>query len=161
MLRKVVGGLLLLVASAVAAGTIEGVVVGVVDGDTVTVLDGEMVSRRVRLSGIDAPEKDQDFGARSKQSLSRIVYGKRVVVEFAKQDQYGRLLGKVLVGGIDANLEQVRVGMAWHYKRYEKEQAKIDRDAYSAAESAARNQQLGLWSQGEPTPPWEFRVSSK
>lgn len=95
-----------------AASVIEGRVVGVSDGDTVTVLDAGRRQHKFRLLGIDAPEKDQDFGERSKQSLSDLVFGKDVMVEYEKKDRYGRTLGKVVVGGRSANLEQVRAGLA-------------------------------------------------
>jgi endonuclease YncB( thermonuclease family) len=137
--------------------TLSGTVVGVADGDTVTVLDDERVQHRVRLLGIDAPEKAQDFGNRSKQSLSGLVFGRKVVVVYAKEDQYGRVLGKVIVDGVDANLEQVRGGLAWHYKQFEREQSPKDRELYAAAEHEARSKPIGLWGLKNPTPPWEYR----
>lgn len=153
--------LLLLVATilsmAAAGASLTGVVVGVADGDTVTVLDQAKVQHRIRLLGIDAPEKAQEFGSKSKQSLSALVYGKTVVVEYAKEDQYGRILGKVSVGGADANLAQIKAGMAWHYKRYEREQEPHDRMTYAAAEVEARSRMQGLWVSQHPTPPWAFR----
>ena len=112
------------------AATIEGKVVGVVDGDTITVLDSTNTQHKIRLSGIDAPEKSQPFGNRSKQSLSDLVFYKAVTVDTEKRDKYKRNVCKVLVDGVDANLEQVRRGMAWHYKAYEREQSAIDRKAY-------------------------------
>jgi hypothetical protein len=99
----------------------------VADGDTITVLDENRHQHKIRLAGIDAPEKAQDFGQRSKQSLSDQAYRQHVMVETGKTDRYGRLVGKVLVNGQDVNLEQVRRGMAWHYKAYQREQAPADR----------------------------------
>jgi endonuclease YncB( thermonuclease family) len=84
-------------------------------------------------------------------------YRKQVTVETSKTDRYGRQVGKVLESGQDVNLEQVRRGMAWHYKAYEREQTPGDRRAYSAAEDAARAAKNGLWSLRDPIPPWEFR----
>jgi endonuclease YncB( thermonuclease family) len=75
----------------------------------------------IRLSGIDAPEKAQPFGQRSKESLSSLVFDKAVTVEWSKRDKYGRIVGKVLIDGTDANLEQIKAGMAWFYRRYAKE----------------------------------------
>ncbi len=148
---------LLLAALTWGAATIEGRVVGVADGDTVTMLDTEKVQHKIRLSGIDAPEKKQPFGQRSKESPSDLVFNKPVTVDTDKQDRYGRKVGKVLVDGQDANLEQVKRGMAWHYKTYEREQSANDRKVYADAESDARAARLGLWNDSEPVPPWEFR----
>lgn len=92
------------------ADTIAGKVVGVTDGDTVTVLDATKTQHKIRLSGIDAPEKAQPFGQRSKENLSNFLFGKQVVVDAGKTDRYGRSVGKVFVGGVDANLEQVSAG---------------------------------------------------
>lgn len=139
------------------ASVIEGRVVGVSDGDTVTVLDAGRRQHKIRLLGVDAPEKDQDFGERSKQSLSDMVFGKDVRVEYEKKDRYGRTLGKVLVGGRSANLEQVRAGLAWFYRHYAEDVPEVDRAALDRAEREARQSKRGLWSQPNPTPPWDFR----
>ena len=155
---KRIAALLWVILSAVSsAGTIEGRVVGVADGDTVTVLDASKVQHKIRLAGIDAPEKAQPFGNRSKQSLSDLVFGKSVMVETGKTDRYGREVGKINVNGMDANLEQVKRGMAWHYKAYEREQSASDRTAYGAAETEARAAKLGLWQDKEQMPPWQWR----
>lgn len=92
------------------AATIDGRVVGVADGDTVTVLDADKVRHKIRLSGIDAPEKKQPFGQRSKQSLSDLVFGMAVTVESDKRDRYGREVGKVMVDGVA--LQGLRAGTA-------------------------------------------------
>ena len=110
---------LLCLALHTFAATIEGRVVGVADGDTITVLDTGKVQHKIRLAGIDAPEKAQPYGQTSKRSLSDLVYGKTVTVDTDKTDRYGREVGKVLVDGVDTNLEQVRRGLAWHYKAYQ------------------------------------------
>lgn len=125
------------------ADTITGRVVGVADGDTITVLDASRQERNVRLDGIDAPEKAQPFGQRSKQSLSDLVYGKAVEVDTHKRDRYGRQVGKVLLQGKDVNLEQVSRGLAWHYKAYAHEQTAQDQERYAAAEDAAREARRG------------------
>lgn len=96
---------------------------GVPDGDTITVLDADKVQHKIRLAGIDAQEKKQPFGQRSKESLSDLVFSKAVTVDTNKRDRYGREVGKVLVNGLDANLVQVQRGFAWHYKAYEREQS--------------------------------------
>jgi len=108
--------LLLALACTANAETITGRVVGVADGDTITVLDGDKVQHKIRLSGIDAPEKKQAFGNRSKESLSALAFDKTVDVETSKRDRYGRQIGKVLVNGQDVNLVQVERGMAWFYR---------------------------------------------
>lgn len=151
---------LLVVALNCTAATIEGRVVGVMDGDTISIINQNHEQFRIRLSGIDAPEKKQEFGQRSKESLSSLVFGKPVTVETSKQDLYGRSVGKVLVNGQDANLEQIRRGMAWHYKAYRRSQPLIDRAGYADAENSARAARRGLWVESEPVPPWEYRHSA-
>ncbi len=151
----------LLCGLACNAETIEGLVVGVADGDTVTVLDAERVHHKVRMSGIDAPEKRQAFGQRAKESLKDIVFGKAVMIETDKRDRYGREVGKILVGGVDANLEQVTRGFAWHYKAYEREQSDNDRKLYASSEAVAKSEKRGLWRDVDPTPPWDFRKEKR
>lgn len=146
-----------LAAIRAQADSFDGRVVAVTDGDTITVLAAGNIQERIRLAGIDAPERGQSFGQASKQLLSDQVYGRQVAIEWAKRDRYGRVVGKVLVDGRDANLEQVRAGMAWHFKKYENEQALDDRLAYGRAESAARDARIGLWSDPAPVAPWEWR----
>ncbi len=106
-LRQVITAMLLALACTANAETITGLVVGVADGDTITVLDADKVQHKIRLSGIDAPEKKQPFGNRSKESLSDLAFDKTVNVETSKRDRYGRQIGKVLVNGRDVNLVQV------------------------------------------------------
>lgn len=143
------------------AATLTGEVVGLADGDTITVLDETKTQHKVRLAGIDAPEKNQPFGARSRQNLADLVFRRTVVVEWRKTDRYGRIVGKVLVAETDAGLEQVRAGMAWHYKAYAREQSTDDRSSYAAAEVESRESHRGIWQQPVPTPPWEFRRDSR
>ncbi len=153
--------MVLLAASClgVQADVLVGRVVGVSDGDTVTVLDGDRVQHKVRLAGIDAPESHQAYGGRSKQHLSSLVFSQDVQVEWHKLDRYGRLVGKILVGGVDANLRQVEAGLAWHYQQYHREQSPADREAYASAERRARDARFGLWADAAPVPPWDFRRS--
>lgn len=139
------------------AATLHGKVVGVSDGDTITVLGEKKSAYRVRLAGIDAPEKSQPFGDRSKHRLSDLVFGKAVDVDWHKTDKYGRLVGKVIVDGRDANLSQVQNGLAWHYKAYESEQSVSERNAYSQAEADVRSRRVGLWQDSNPMAPWDFR----
>ena len=137
--------------------TLAGRVVSVADGDTITVLDSTDTQHRIRLEGIDAPESHQAFGSRSKQNLSAMVFGKYVMVVYQKTDQYGRLVGKILLDGRDINLEQVKGGMAWHYKEYQREQTPEDRELYARAEDEARSARRGLWVDENPTEPSQFR----
>jgi len=143
--------------SSAFAETISGEVVGLADGDTVTVLDLSKVQHRVRLAGIDAPEKKQAFGERSRQSLFDLVFRKQVTVEYSKTDRYGRIVGKVLADGRDVSLSQVQRGLAWHYKAYERDQSPVDRVAYAQAERGAREAHVGLWHDRQPTAPWDYR----
>jgi endonuclease YncB( thermonuclease family) len=153
--------LLLLISSAISAATLQGKVVGVADGDTITVLDATNTKHKIRLQGIDAPEKAQAFGQKSKQSLHELVHSKQVTIEFQKKDQYGRTLGKVLLNGNDICLEQIKLGMAWHYKQYESTQPKEDRAQYRQTEQDAKASKVGLWNDKNPIPPWEFRRKEK
>ena len=139
------------------AETLLGKVIHVQDGDSITVLDETHTQHKIRLSGIDAPERRQAFGNVAKESLAEQVAGQSVAVEWDKVDRYGRKVGKVLLGGLDSNLVQVKRGLAWHYKQYQREQSPTDRQSYAAAEAEAREAKLGLWRDAEPMPPWEFR----
>ena len=140
-----------------SAANIEGKVIKVADGDTVTVLDAGNKQHRVRLTGIDAPERHQAYGGKSTESLVDLVYLKKVTVQSSGTDRYKRVLGKVLLDGLDVNLEQVKRGLAWHYKHYAKDQTSEDQGTYAEAEVLARRRQLGLWVLESPIPPWEYR----
>ena len=136
---------------------LKGKVVGVSDGDTITILDSANVQHKIRLTGIDAPEKAQAFGQASKKNLSDLIFNKQVEVLWVKHDRYQRILGKVVMNGQDICLEQVRHGMAWHYKKYQNEQSPQDRSKYSDAEKKARDAKLGLWIDDGPIEPAQFR----
>lgn len=154
---SLVSAALLWLSFSTHAETLRGRVVAIADGDTLTILDSARVQHKVRLSGIDAPEKRQAFGNVSRQNLSRMVFGQPVTVNYDKRDRYGRIVGKILLSGADVNIEQVKAGLAWHYKKYQKEQPVQDRGSYANAEEAARGSRLGLWRDASPVPPWEFR----
>ena len=139
------------------ADVLIGKVVGITDGDTITVLDASKTQHKIRLMGIDAPEKKQEFGNESKKALSNYIYQNEVTVEYKKQDRYKRKVGKVIFEGKDICLAMIELGMAWHYKDYEKEQSKTDRDLYSQAELKAREAKIGLWQASNPIAPSEFR----
>src|SRR5690348_5830188 len=134
-----------------------GRVVKISDGDTLTVLDESKRQHKVRLVGIDAPERKQEFGTVSRQNLADLVFSKKVVVEWSKQDRYQRVLGKVLLDGQDINLKQIKAGLAWHYKRYDKDQGLADQRLYAEAQKAASLNGIGLWRDPAPVAPWDFR----
>jgi endonuclease YncB( thermonuclease family) len=148
---------LLLLPLTSLATEIPGRVVGVHDGDTVTLLDSTKTQHKIRLQAIDAPELGQAYGQKSKQHLSDLVFGKDVIADCGKKDKYKREICVINVDGKDANLAQVTAGMAWWYRAYAREQTAAQRAAYEAAEDAARSARMGLWQDGAPVAPWEWR----
>ncbi|MEQ1762003.1 MAG: thermonuclease family protein [Pyrinomonadaceae bacterium] len=149
--------LVLILCLSVFAQT--GKVVAVADGDTITVLlDNKQI--KVRLAGIDAPEKGQDMSDAAKRQLSYFVFGETVTLEGSKIDRHGRQVAKVLLRTADINLMLVKFGLAWHYKAYAKEQSESDRDLYSKAEQDARNAKLNIWRLPDPLPPWNYRAGT-
>ena len=134
---------------------IAGRVVRVADGDTITILDAANTQHKIRLYGIDAPESHQAFGQKSKQHLSSLVFGRDVIVKYKSCDKYGRILGTVFADGKDVNLEMLKVGLAWHYKHYDKN------PEYAASEASARAARLGLWQDKNPVNPYDFRKSRR
>lgn len=155
---KIILALILAFTTLTSFGNeLQGKVIKVTDGDTVNVLTSDNETHRIRLSGIDAPEKKQAFGNKSKQALTDDIDGKTVTVEYNKLDKYQRIVGKIMLDGKDVNLRQIQRGLAWHYKKYEKEQDVEDRSIYANAEFVAQRDKLGLWADTNPTPPWDFR----
>lgn len=148
-----------------------GKVVAVADGDTITVLRGQE-QVKVRLSGIDAPERKQPYGERARQSMINLVFGKQVFVEERKLDRYGRTVGLVRVAPndckksdcaktLDSSMAMLTTGLAWHYKRFEAEQPEEERGQYSFAEDEARAKKAGLWRDSNPVAPWDWRAEKK
>lgn len=136
------------------AGAAEGQVVAVMDGDTIGVMvSGQEV--RVRLVGIDAPEKAQPFGMTAKEAMSDAVFGKVVHLRTHSTDRYGRTLADVYQGKTWINLQMIRSGFAWHYSAYSKD------PQLAQAEQAARRERRGLWSGGNPMPPWNWRAAGR
>jgi len=152
---------LLVQSGQILADTIEGRVVGVSDGDTVTVLDGAEARHKIRLAGIDAPESKQAFGQASKKFLSGLVFNRDVILDCGKTDRYKRLVCVVMADGQDANLAQVKAGMAWWYRQYQWEQTSQQRAEYEVAETTARNGRVGLWQDSHPFSPWEWRKAKR
>jgi endonuclease YncB( thermonuclease family) len=148
---------ILFFSCSINAKELIGQVIKVVDGDTITILDANKEQLKIRLSGIDAPEKNQAFGNVSRQSLSEMIAGKQVKVDYNKRGRYGRIIGKVLLNNEDVNLMQVKRGLAWHYRQYEREQEVDDRALYAQEEYLAQKARLGLWVDKKPIPPWDFR----
>jgi endonuclease YncB( thermonuclease family) len=128
-------------------------VVSVHDGDTLRVIDRDNVEVKVRLLGIDAPETGQAFGTKSRDALAAMVKGKAVELVGSEKDRYGRTLATVMVGGVNANLEMVRKGLAWHFTRYSKD------PQLAEAEREARAAKRGLWADAEPVAPWKWRAA--
>ena len=127
-------------------------VVGVSDGDTIKVIQsGKEV--RVRLAGIDCPEKKQPYGKRAKQFTSDLAFGQDVTIIEKDIDRYGRIVADVMLpDGRNLNHELVRVGLAWWYQRYAP-----DDETLKALEEEARAARLGLWADPDPVAPWEWR----
>jgi endonuclease YncB( thermonuclease family) len=150
----------LLAASAQAAQW-RGKVVAIADGDTLTLLDEARKQHRIRLDGIDAPERAQPFGQRARQSLAALAHGREAVADCPKTDRYGRAVCRVFVDGVDVGLEQVRRGLAWHYLKYAHEQGPQARADYARAEGQARSGRAGIWSTRDPTPPWDWRRAAR
>ena len=141
--------------TSVADTRFQGKAVRVLDGDTIEVLADGNRNIRVRLANIDAPEKTQPFGQKSKEHLIDLVAGKNVEVIDVGGDQYGRRIGRILVDGQEANVEQVRSGLAWVYSRYNHD------GQLPSLENTARSQRIGLWVDPNPQAPWEFRRGQK
>ena len=162
--------LLALLGAPAFAATVEGRVVGIADGDSITLLDADKTQHRIRIDGIDAPEKAQPFGDRSRQNMVRMVAGKEVIVECHKTDRYGRQICKVRVQPsdcpaygktLDVGHAQILGGLAWWYRQYAKEQSVEDRGRYESAEQEARARKIGLWRDNNPIAPWEWRRARK
>lgn len=132
-----------------------GKVVGVADGDTFTLLTKENKQIKIRLHGIDCPEKKQDYGQVAKQFTSDAIYGKEVCVDETDIDRYGRTIGIVHYEGKILNEELLKAGLAWHYKKYDSS------PKLAAMEETAHKQKKGLWSMASAIAPWEFRHQVK
>lgn len=150
------------------AELLTGRVVGVADGDTITILVVEGATktpRKIRINGIDAPEKAQAFGNRSKEAMSDLAFGKEAEADCGKVDRYGRDICLVRVAGVDVGLKLIEQGLAWHYKAYQRDQKPADRVRYDMAETESREAKRGLWralgTNAPPVPPWEWRKAKR
>ncbi|WP_219988785.1 thermonuclease family protein [Leucothrix pacifica] len=140
---------------------LQGKVVKLADGDSITVLDDDKVQHKIRLSGIDAPERNQPYGKAAKQFLSDKIFGKTVCVGWYKKDKYRRLVGVVRINDQDVNYQLVEAGLAWHYKYYQKEQSAYDRVKYAEAQEQAEDNKRGLWQERKPITPWDWRKGER
>ena len=146
--------LVLCIAAGQAHADFAGRVVGVLDGDTVDVLV-DRTPIRTRLAEIDAPEKAQAFGTRSRQALAAAVFQKSVYVRSASVDRYGRAIGTLLVDGRSVNRMMVEQGMAWVYRAYLVDRSLLD------VEAAARAGRVGRWADPHAVAPWEWRAEKR
>lgn len=129
--------------------TYNGTISYIIDGDTF-ILETKEGRLKIRLDGIDCPEKDQPYGYIAKAYLEKFKY-KRCKVVWKKTDRYGRTIGTLYVKGENINLKMVRNGYAWHYKKYS------DDEELAEAETKARQEKKGLWKQKNIIAPWEWR----
>jgi len=130
-------------------------VVGVVDGDTIDVLLPGNIQQRLRLNGIDTPERGQPFGNNAKQYLSELIMGKQIEYEPLDTDRYDRVIAETYVSGNRIGLLLVQTGLAWHYEKYS------DDESLRAAQFKAQELKLGLWSDNRFVAPWDWRKLSK
>lgn len=166
MVRTALPLIIALLSPHALAAQLECRVIGVADGDTLTCLTADKKQERIRLRGIDAPERKQPFGQRSKQNLSDLAYGKPVTIHWTKRDRWKRIIGTVWVEPadcpgcgptLDTGRAQLAAGMAWWFKRYAKDQPLEERHAYEFEQSEARARSVGLWRDPDPIAPWDWR----
>lgn len=151
----------LLLPSGQAFADFTGQVVKVVDGDTVHVLvEGDQL-RKVRLTGIDAPERGQPYGRKSTEYLSSLIASRWVYVASNRQDRYQRDLGKILLNDTDINLEMVAAGYAWWYRYYRDQQSVTDQALYEQAEDGAKDSGIALWADKNPINPYRWRKGDR
>lgn len=132
----------------------ENTVIRILDGDTVEIMGKGRKPYKVRLSGIDAPEKRQPYGKKSKQALAKLVFKKIVRVDGSKHDRYGRTIARLYVDGQDINAAMIEQGAAWVYRRYARGSAFA---SFYKAEAIAKAEKRGLWALNNTIPPWEWR----
>ena len=135
--------------------TAEGKVTRILDGDSIFVTDSKSVEFEVQLEGIDAPELKQEFGKESAEGLSKLLKDKTVRLTWKSRDNFERPLAQVYVGDKHINLEMIKTGMAWHFKKYNQD------EVLSKAEVEAKEAKKGLWAKEAPTAPWDYRRDNK
>lgn len=135
---------------------IRGKVIKISDGDTYEILVEGNQTKKVRMQGIDAPEKGMDFSRKATDYLRFLCAGQYVTLRFTEVDQYGRLLAfTYLDNGLEASHEMVKAGYAWHFKKFNQDQDLAD------LETAARAEKKGLWADKYPVEPWIERKLRK
>jgi micrococcal nuclease len=142
---------ILTIEASVLAGNFSGQVVGVLDGDTIEVLHDQK-PERIRLYGIDCPEKWQAFGQKAKQATSTLLFGKDVNIETHGRDKHRRTLGTVIQKGMNVNQELVKEGWCWWFSKYVPNDTALKR-----LEQEAKEAKKGLWADPNPMPPWLYR----
>ena len=140
------------IAWSAPAYDLSGRVVKVTDGDTITILDAAKKQHEIRLHGIDSPDYPQPYASAAKKVLASLVAGEGVGIDVKDTDRYGRTVGVVHKNNLNVNLQMVKSGNAWWYKKY----APFNDDLESA-QKHARADKLGLWAEPDPMPPWEWR----
>ena len=150
-LKLLIVPLFLIFNLSAQAETIQGLVVKIADGDTLTLLTGSNEKIKVRLAGIDTPERKQPFGSEAKQALSKLVFQKKALIEVETKDRYGRTVGIVFVDGQNINYELVRQGMALVYRKYTNDEILYE------LEAQAKTKKTGLWADAKPIAPWSWR----
>jgi len=127
-------------------------VVNIADGDTFTLLYTDKSKVKVRLYGIDTPERGQDFGTAARNALGEMLKGHLVSLQKKDKDRYGRTVAVAFRDdGLCINEEMLRLGYAWHYSEYDKN------PDWKELEQQARKKKIGLWAGANQTPPWEWR----
>ena len=155
-MRRVFLTILVIFPLLLSAQILKGKAVKITDGDTFTLLVDGHEQVKIRIDGIDAPDKGQAFGNRAKEYLSGMIWGEELTVRVMKTDKYGRSIGKVSTPSVvDVGLEMIKAGYAWQYREYNKEKS------YEDAEILARRNRNGLWLDKNPIKPQDFRKVRK
>lgn len=149
--------ILLLLLSLSAFAQTSAKVVDITDGDTITVIS-DRKQFKVRLAGIDAPEKGQDYSDSAKKYLSKLLFNQTIKLEGSKRDRNGRLIAKVFIDTRDVGLMMIQNGLAWHFTKYANDQSPSDRVLYNNAEASSRRNSLNLWRYPNPVAPWDYRA---
>ena len=131
--------------------TLQGKVISIADGDTFTMLLDDKTKVKVRLASIDCPERKQPYSAVATKFISDAIFSRQVSVVVDSKDRYGRSLGWVYYDDKNLNKELLKAGLAWHFRRYSRDQK------LQALEDEARANKVGLWQDTNSIPPWDWR----
>jgi endonuclease YncB( thermonuclease family) len=130
---------------------IKGKVIKIADGDTYTLLNDENKPVKIRMYGMDCPEKMQPYGRVAKDYLASLIFSKIVEIKVLKADRFGRILAVTFCEGKNINEEMLKAGLAWHYKYYD------SNARWAELEQKAKEKKVGLWKDSHPIAPWEWR----